>query len=134
MADAIYPNAKGHFLAGDIDVDTATLKIVLVDTASYTYSTAHDALDDIPAGMRLATSGAITSKTTTSGTLDFADVTITGLDTGETADAYVLYVDSGVEATSYLIAYKDSAAELPLAGATGVDVVVQVNASGFFTL
>ncbi|HEY9817782.1 MAG TPA: hypothetical protein V6D20_18550 [Candidatus Obscuribacterales bacterium] len=134
MADAIYPNAKGHFLAGDIDVDTATLKIVLVDTASYTYSTAHDALDDIPAGMRLATSGAITSKTTTSGTLDFADVTVTGLDTGETADAYVLYVDSGVEATSYLIAYKDSAAELPLAGATGVDVVVQVNASGFFTL
>lgn len=134
MADAIYPNAKGHFLAGDIDVDTATLKIVLVDTASYTYNTAHDALDDIPAGMRLATSGAITSKTTTSGTLDFADVTVTGLDTGETADAYVLYVDSGVEATSYLIAYKDSAAELPLAGATGVDVVVQVNASGFFTL
>lgn len=134
MADAIYPNAKGHFLAGDIDVDTDTLKIVLVDTASYTYSASHDALDDIPAGMRLATSGAVTTKTTTSGTLDFDDVTVSGLDTGETADAYVLYVDSGVEATSYLIAYKDSAAELPLAGATGVDVVVQVNASGFFTL
>ena len=134
MADAIYPNAKGHLLAGEIDVDTDTLKVVLVDTASYTYSAAHDALDDIPAGMRLATSGALASKTTAAGVLDFDDPAISGLDDAETADAYVLYIDSGVEATSYLLAYKDSATELPLAGATGVDVVVQVNASGFFTL
>lgn len=134
MADAIYPNAKEHLLKGDIDIDTDTLKVVLVDTASYTYSATHDALDDVPAGMRLATSGALTTKTAADGTLDFDDPTISGLDTGETADAYILYVDSGVEATSYLLAYKDSAAELPLAGATGVDVVIQVNASGFFSL
>lgn len=133
MANALYPKFKEHLLKGDIDLDTATVKIVLV-SSGYTYGAAHESLADVGAGTRLATSSALTSITTASGVVDFADPTISGLDTGETAAAYIAYVDSGTEATSYLIAYKDSAAELPLAGSTGVGVVIAVNAAGFFTL
>lgn len=130
MADAIYPEAKDAFMSGSIDVTTDNLKIALVSSA-YTYSAAH--VDEADLTGILAESAAFQA-TVTAGVLDFADVTITGLDTGETAAAYVLYKDTGTPATSPLIAYKDSAAELPLAGTTGVDVIVVVNAAGFFTL
>jgi len=131
MADAIYPEGKDQFMTGGIDVTTDNLKIVFV-TSGYTYSAAHDFYDDVSANV-IATSAAFQA-TATAGVLDFADINVTGLDTGETAAAYILYKDTGTPATSPLIAYKDSAAELPLAGSTGVDVVLQVHASGFFTL
>jgi hypothetical protein len=131
MADAIYPKFKEALLKADVDLDTANLRIALVSSA-YTYNAAHDFHDDLT-GI-LATSDSFTASSLTNGTLDFADITITGLDTGETATAYVLYVWTGTSATSHLIAYKDSAELLPLAGSTGVDVIVRVNAAGYFTL
>jgi len=130
MADAIYPEAKDAFMSGSIDVTTDNLKIVCV-SSSYTYSAAH--VDEADLAGILGESAAFQA-TVTAGVLDFADVTITGIDTGETVAAYILYKDTGTPATSPLIAYKDSAAELPLAGTTGVDVIVVVNAAGFFTL
>ena len=130
MADAIYPEGKDAFMSGSIDVTSDNLKISLV-SSGYTYSAAHDFYDDL--SNVLATSAAFQG-TVAAGVLDFPDVTISGLDTGETAAAYVLWKDTGVAGTSPLIAYKDSAAELPLAGATGVDVSLVVNAAGFFTL
>ena len=130
MADAIYPEAKDAFMTEGINVTVDDLKIALVSSA-YTYSAAHNFEDDL-SGV-LATSSAFQA-TVTAGVLDFADQTISGLDTGETAAAYILYMDTGTPATSPLIAYKDSAVELPLAGTTGVDIVLAVNAAGFFTL
>ena len=131
MANAIYPLGKQHLLNGDINVPTANLKVVLV-TSGYTYNTAHEDLADV-AGI-VATSPNLASKTIAAGVFDFDNAIISGLDTGETAAAYILYLDSGAAGTSWLIAYKDDAAELPLAGTTGVDVILQVNAAGFFTL
>lgn len=130
MADAIYPLGKDHLLKKDIDVEVDDLKIVLVSSA-YTYNAAHEDEEDL-SGI-LAESAAFQA-TVSAGVLDFPDVTITGLDTGETCAAYILYMDTGTPATSWLIAYKDSAAELPLAGVTGVDVQLTVNGAGFFTL
>lgn len=130
MADAIYPEAKDAFMTGAIDVTTDNLKVVLVSSA-YTYSAAH--VDEADLTGILAESAAFQA-TVTAGVLDFADQTISGLDTGETCAAYILYMDTGTPATSLLIAYKDSATELPLAGTTGVDVQLSVNGSGFFTL
>jgi hypothetical protein len=131
MASAIYPKFKEALLKGDVDLDTADLRVVLV-SSSYTYNAAHDFHDDLT--NILATSASFAASSLTNGALDFADVTISGLDTGETAAAYVLYVWTGSSATSQLVAFKDDAPELPLAGVTGVDVVLQVNASGFLAL
>ncbi|OPC84213.1 hypothetical protein B4N89_27725 [Embleya scabrispora] len=111
MANAIYPSGKQGFLS-DLDLTTATLKVVLVDTAAYTYSANHSNLSDIPAPARVATSGALASKTVTGGVFDAADLTIPGF-TGPTVEALVIYKDTGTASTSTLIAYIDTGGNLP---------------------
>lgn len=114
MSNALYDNGRQGFLDGSIDWDTNTIKAVLVDTALYTVNLAtHANLSDVAVGSRVSTSGALASKTVTAGVADAADVTFTSV-TGATVEAIVIYADSGVEATSRLIAYIDTATGLPL--------------------
>lgn len=114
MANALYDKGREGFLDGSIDWDTNTIKAVLVDTALYTVNLAtHANLSDVAVGSRVSTSGALASKTVTAGVADAADVTFTSV-TGATVEAIVIYADSGVEATSRLIAYIDTATGLPL--------------------
>lgn len=132
MANALYPEFKENLLKGNIDFDTATVKIVLVDLADYTYSAAHDALNDVAAGARVATA-TLTSITTTDGVFDAADATFTAV-TGDVSEALILYVDSGVESTSWLIAFFDTGVTgLPVTP-NGGDITITFNASGIFAL
>jgi hypothetical protein len=121
MANILYPKGKEHLLGGDIALDSDTIKAVLVDTADYTYNAADEALDDIPAGARVAT-GTLASKTITGGVFDAANLTFTAV-TGDPSEAVVIYKDSGVESTSYLIARIDSATGLPVTP-NGGDITV----------
>ena len=133
MANIIYPTYKVACLTGNApDLATADVKAVLVDTADYTYSAAHEFLDDIPAAGRVATTAALASKTTTGGVFDAADIALpdTG---GDTSEALVLYVDTAVEATSRLIAYIDTATGLPITPDSTEDSIAW-NASGIFAL
>ena len=134
MANAVYPKAKKAILDGDVDFLTDTIKIVLVD-ATYTYSTAHDFLDDIAAGDRVATSAALSSKTTTDGAFDAADVTFTSL-TGNTVTSWVLFKDTGSAATSQLIAYFDTVSGGGALSFTpnGGNFTLSFGASGIFTI
>lgn len=134
MANAIYPLAKKALLDADIDLLVDTIKIVLCDSG-YTYSTAHDNLDDITAGARVATSSALASKTTTGGAFDAADVTYTAL-TGDTVTSWVLFKDSGTESTSKLIAYFDTVSGGGAFSFTpsGGDLTLSFGASGIFTI
>ncbi len=114
MADAIYGITRKAFLDGGIDLLTDDIRVILVDAADYTVSIdTHDFLDDIPAGARVATSGAMTSKTTTLGVFDAADITYSSV-TGDVSEALVIYRHTGVESTSELIAYIDGATGLPV--------------------
>jgi hypothetical protein len=106
MANALYPIGKKAILDGDIDFLTDTIKIVLCDV-TVTYNSAHDFLNDIAAGDRVATSGALSSKTTTGGAFDAADVTFTAL-TGNAVTSWILFKDTGTESTSQLIAFFDT--------------------------
>jgi hypothetical protein len=134
MANAVYPLAKKALLDADIDLLTDTIKIVLCDSG-YTYNTAHDNLDDITAGARVATSSALASKTTTGGAFDAADVTFTAL-TGDTVTSWVLFKDSGTESTSKLIAYFDTVSGGGAFSFTpsGGDLTLSFGASGIFTI
>jgi len=124
VANAMYDKGREGFLDGSIDYDTDTIKAVLVDTGAYTVDLAtHQFLSDIAAGARIATSGALASKTVTAGVADAADITITAV-TGATVEAIVLYKDTGSAATSRLICYIDTAAGLPLTP-NGGDVTLQ---------
>lgn len=108
----LYPKGREGFLDGNIDWDTHTIKALLVD-ADYTYSAAHDNLDDIAAGARVGTAQTLASKTVTDGVADAADITVPTVSNATPVVAVVLYKDTGVESTSRLIAYIDNAVGLP---------------------
>lgn len=104
MASVLYPSFKKLLLDGDIDLLTDTIKIVLIDTADYTYSSAHNYLDDVASGARVGTAQTLTNKTTTGGVFD-ADDAVFPTVTGDPTEAAIIYKDTGSEATSPLIAY-----------------------------
>lgn len=132
MASVVYPEAREAFLMGDLDLD-GDVRIILVDLADYTYSAAHDFLDDVPAGARVGVSGALAGRTFSGGVFDANNVTVTGV-TGDTIEAIIGYLHTGIESTSRLIWFMDSAsAGLPLTP-NGGDVTVAWNASGIFAL
>lgn len=135
MANALYSACKEAFLNGNINLTTDNIKVVLVDTADYTVDLAtHNALDDIPALARVATSGNLAGKSITGGVFDANDVTLTTV-TGDQSEAVVIYQDSGVESTSRLIAYIDTATGLPITPAGGdIDIVWDDGANRIFAL
>ena len=114
MANALYDKAREGFLAGNIDWDADTIKVQLLDSADYVPNlAADDFLSDVPAAARVATSGALTSKTVAAGVADAANVTLTAV-TGDVSEYVNLFVDSGVEATSELLVNIDTATGLPV--------------------
>lgn len=127
MASALYPIGKKAILDADIDLLVDTIKAVLVDTGTYTYSAAHDFLNDLSG--TVGTAQTLGTKSTTSGTFDAADVTYTAV-TGNSVEAIVIYKDTGNSATSNLIAYIDGISVTP----NGGDITVAWNASGIFSI
>jgi len=114
MANALYDNGREGFLDGTIDWDNDDIRAILIDTDDYTVNLAtHDNLDDIPADARVAVSGALTGKSVTNGIADADNITWSSV-TGDECEAVVLYKHTGVESTSRLIAYIDSATGLPV--------------------
>lgn len=131
MSNALYDLGRQGFLDGSIDWDTATIKAVLVDAGAYTVDlAAHEFLSDIPSGARIATSGALSSKTVAAGVADAADITFTAV-SGASVEAIVLYQSSAVAGgadvaagAQRLIAYIDTATGLPVTP-NGGDITVQ---------
>lgn len=120
MADAIYPKAKEAFLQGEIAMQTDTLKVMLVDNASYTYNAAHEFLSDVPVGARVSTSAALTGKTFVNGVFDADDTSLAGNSTE--AESIIIFQDTTVAATSRLIYYNDSAAAFPIVTSGNISV------------
>ena len=123
MANTLYDFARQRFLESQINWMTDTIKVLLVDTGAYTPQTAvHQYLADIPISARIAGPVTLTSKATTGGAADAADVTFTSV-TGASIESIIIYSDSGTEATSPLIAYIDTATGLPITP-NGGDIIV----------
>lgn len=131
MANALYPKFLESALQAGVNMSSGTVKVALVDTGTYTYSTAHQFLSSL-SGV-VGTAQTLGSKTFTNGLFDAADVSFTGV-SGATAEALVLYVDTGTAGTSPLIAYIDTGVTgLPVTP-NGGDINVVWNASGIFQL
>lgn len=131
MANVIFDSAKEAFLSGDIDMLTDTIRAVLIDTGTYTFNAAHDNYDDLT-GIVGTESAALTGKTVTDGTFDADDISFLAV-TGNTAEAIVLFKDTGNPATDALILYIDTATGLPVTP-NGGDINVAWSASGIFDL
>jgi len=133
MANAIYDKFREARMtaATNIDLENEDIRVILVDAADYTFSQAHDFLDDVPAGARLAATSAMTGKTVTNGVYDADDVTFAAV-VGDIAEALIIYRHTGVEATSRLITYLDTGfTGLPVTP-NGGDIVIQWDAAGIF--
>lgn len=135
MANSFYSKAKEAFGSALINWPSDTIKAVLVDNNAYTPNlSTHEFLSDIPALARVAISPALTGKSITNGVADADDVTFP-LVTGPQSEAIVLFKDTGVEATSRLIYYLDSAGGLPITpGGSDISVVWSNGASKIFKL
>lgn len=134
MANAIYPKWKEQLLqfTANNDLDGQTVKVALVDTGTYTYSATHQFWSSASAAA-VGTPQTIGSKTFVDGVFDGSDVTFTAV-TGNTAEALIIYIDTGSAATSPLVAYIDtSVTGLPVTP-NGGDISITWNASGIFAL
>lgn len=129
MANQLYPKGKKKILDGDIDFLVDSFKLLLIDTADETFNAADEFHSDITGAGIVSTSAALTSPTTTSGVFDAADTTFATV-SGDPCEAVILFKDTGVSATSPLIAWFDIATYTP----SGVTAAVVFSASGLFSL
>lgn len=113
MTSAVYPNAKELFLGADLSLTTMTIKAALIDTGVYTYSATHAYWSAASAALIGSAVTLATGKTITSGVFDADDVTISTV-TGNSAEAIILYQDTGSSSTSPLICFIDSGTGLPV--------------------
>ena len=120
MSNVVYNSAKQKIMDGSIDLDTDTIKIALV-TSSYTPNQDdHEDYADLTnevTGTGYTAGGATLTNTTITkdnannrGVFDADDVTWTTATI--TARGAVIYKDSGVDSTSWLITYKDFGADI----------------------
>ena len=131
MANTLYDLGREAFLAGDLDWDANTIKICLL-SSSYTFSQAHQFHSSLT-GI-VATSSALGGKTVTAGVADATDITFSSV-TGSQVTQFVIWQDTGVSGTSRLIAFFDSATNLPVTPNSGdITIVFDSGANKIFRL
>jgi len=122
MANALYDKGRNAFATGDIDWVNDTIVLYLIDTADYTVDlNAHQFLSAVPGAARVANT-ALAGKTAVDGVVDANDAVFSSV-TGDVSEALILVKDTGVEATSPLIAYMDTSTGLPVTP-NGGDITV----------
>ena len=129
MADAIYPKALEQMLQGGIDM-TGTVKAALV-SAGYTYSAGHQYYN-AASSYAVGTPQTLTGKTFSLGIFNADDPTFSAL-TGSVVVAIVIYIDTGLDSTSPLVAFISQATGLPFTPSGG-SATIPWNASGIFQL
>lgn len=134
MASLVYPAGKTAIMNGGIDLDSSDLRVLPVQ-ATYTAAVGHANLSDVPVGQRAGSAVALVSKAIITPTLPNANAR--ALDANDTAlgvianagNALVIYLHTGVEATSTLLCYIDGISWL-----AGQSVTAQWSADGIFYL
>lgn len=123
MANFVYKKAKEALLNGDIDVTANQLKVLLLKKPEYTPNQNTDQyVSDVPANAIVSRSEAVTSVTSTNGTLDGDNVVISGYN-GSAFDAIALYQYQPSDSNARLIFYIDTSDGLPFAGLNTVSSV-----------
>lgn len=126
VANAVQPSALAAFLSGAVDVTTDVVKVQLVNT-NYSYSSAHDFLDDVPASARFETAATLAGKTVTGGSFAASAVQWVEPAAGTDIAGMVVYADlGGSDATRRYLAYINRKADtMPFEVTTdGGDIVV----------
>lgn len=130
MANALFDPGREGFLAGEIDWDTAVIKVALI--RSYTFAASHKFVSDVTTagGVLHVTSSALGTKTVTNGVADAADVTFTAVTANASNHSLLVFQSSAVTggadvaATAQrVIAYIDTGTNFPIVP-NGGDVTI----------
>lgn len=136
MANALYPAFKEALLNKTHDLNTDTIKAILVDAADYTYSSAHDFLNDVT-GAGIVATATLASLTIALGVFDSADFTWTAV-TGDVSEDVILYNHdgngAGADSARQLIIFYDTGMTGMPVTPNGGNINFTVHASGWFNL
>lgn len=133
MASKWYPAGLAVVLSGALSAE-ANVKMMLVNTG-YTYSAAHDFLDDVSAS-RIGSDIAVANEdiSVASNVIKFdgddTGLTWAAVDTGSTVIAVITYIDTGTPGTSPLLTYN----EVTSTPTNGGDITITINAAGLGTI
>lgn len=130
MANQLYPKGKEAFLGADMALDTDNIKASLTNT---TYSAVHQFLSDVVISDASYTSPNLVTKVITNGIFNSDNLIMASAVAGAAQNFLVLYQDSGVAATSRLIAHIDTATGLPVTP-DGTNINITVDPQGWFSL
>ena len=129
MANSLYDKGRQRFLEAQLNWITDDIKVVMVDTAVYTFAASHEFLSSVALESHVTAPTTLTSKTSSNGAADAQDVTFAAVN-GPSIEALVIYKQvlglDGVtpdDAASILIAYIDTATGLPITP-NGGDIIV----------
>lgn len=155
MANTLYDSARELFLTGvlnwsttggtvaglTVPAESQTYKVILVDTGQYSFQASHTTLNQVaPESYSYVSPATLSSRTTTGGAADAADVTFSSVSAlSPNLEAIIIYYDSNTSVTTastkILIAYIDTAAGLPIQPNGGDIIVTWDNgANKIFTL
>jgi hypothetical protein len=131
MAAAVFPLGREGFLLGEIDWDTAVIKIAL--TRGYTYDANDKFVSDLTSVTQVAVA-TLGTKTGALGVADAADFTFTSVTGGAACDALIIYQASAVGGgadvatnAQRVILYDNAATGLPVTP-NGGDITVTFDA------
>ena len=129
MANALYDKARERFLTGQLNWLTDDLKVILIDTATYTFASSHEFLSSVDVGARITNPTTLVNKTAANGAADADNATFAAV-SGPTLEALIIYKQvlgvDGVtpdDSLSVLLAYIDTATGLPITP-NGGDIIV----------
>lgn len=113
MANALFDKGRDKFLNADIDYAVDTIVVYLIDTADYTVDLAnHEFLSSVASGGRVA-NATLAGKSSSAGIADANDTVLSSV-SGDPSEALLLIKSTGVDATSALFGWIDTATGLPV--------------------
>jgi hypothetical protein len=125
MANSLYATGRDAFLNGNIDFLSDNIKMALISNAYTPNLTLHQYWSDISSNV-VGTPQLLSSKSTSGGVANCANVTFLAVAGGSTVSYLALYKDTGTPSTSPLIGLYDTATGIPIA-TSGADITIQID-------
>jgi hypothetical protein len=134
MANALYGKGKEKLLTAAINLSSDTIKVALL-TSAYSPNLSTDEFHSTISAYIVGTPQTLGSKTITLGVFDAADITFAAVTAGSTVSRLAIYKDTGLSASSPLLALIDTITGFPLATNGGdIQVVWDSGANKIFSL
>lgn len=137
MANLIYPKHKEALLNKTHDLNNDSIRAILADGADYSYSAAHDFLDDVPGAARVAVSAGLSGATIALGVFDTDDFSWS-LVSGDQSEQVILYNHdgngAGADSARQLMVFFDTGLTGMPVTPSGGNINFTVHASGWYAL